>query len=99
MVYHVISRLISALILGGLLATFVYLDDVKSLRLGSDAYLVQQQSRYDGIVADGGDLAQSVFVGILMAVAVFGIYEFMSFGIAKAMVRFDKRSEYDEDNS
>jgi hypothetical protein len=80
-----IGRIISAVILGVLLAGFAHLEGVKRGQMGRDAFLATQGERFDRHYAKSDPIVVEVFASLIMAGVVFGAYELVAFGISKAL--------------
>jgi hypothetical protein len=82
---HTIGRMISAVILGALLAGFAHLEGVKRGELGRDQFLATQATRFDRHYAKPDSIVVEVFASLIMAGVVFGAYELVAFVLSKAL--------------
>jgi hypothetical protein len=92
---RMISRIISAVIFGFLLALSLHHDREKRGQLGREEFLAQQAARFDSSFARPVSLAFESFAGVCLAVGLFGAYELAAFGIEKIL----KLLGVDEENS
>jgi hypothetical protein len=86
---HTISKLISTVIFGVLLACAVHLDHQKHSQMGRDEYLAKQAARFDRVFAKPDSIAFDVFGCVVIAGAVFAAYELVAFGISKILKKTD----------
>lgn len=82
---RIISRIVSALVLGILFGLSIHFDDLKWQQKGREEFLKEQASRFDRLFFKPKPIAPWLFVGVSTAVFVFGVYELIAFGISKTV--------------
>jgi len=80
------ARIISALVIGAAFGAVVHFHQLSQLRAGRDAFLAAEALRFDHIDAKHS-LGPLIFVAVLAAVAVFGVYELISWVVTKMLQR------------
>jgi hypothetical protein len=78
-------RLTSAALLGVLGGVAQHFYEIRELSVGHDAFMAAQEARYDRVVALHHPFLGAVIVGLIFATVVFGLYELVTFLIAKAL--------------
>ena len=94
MIYHIIGRILVAVIVTVLVGTACHLDESDTYGAGLEKFLAQQELRYYAYHANSLPIWQTVFVSPFIALGVFGAYEFLAFFVTRAIKRFDSKFDY-----
>jgi hypothetical protein len=86
---RVLSRIISATLLGLFVGGYTHHDYVRSNKQGREAYLKQQGHRYDTHMANPAPFSKNALEGLIATALITGFYE----GIALTFSLFLNKSE------
>lgn len=89
---RIISRIVSAVILGVLFACAVHFDHLERGKMGREEFLIKEAARFDRHFARSGPIAMEFFVGVLMAGGLVAGYELVAFGASKILARINARN-------
>jgi hypothetical protein len=79
------ARLISMALIGVVGGLAVHFNGVKTFQMSRDTFLAEQGARYDQYVTSHPRLLAGVISGLLMASALFGLYESLVFGVSRLL--------------
>jgi hypothetical protein len=82
---RIISRIISAVIFGFLLALSLHHQREKREQMGREEYLSHQAAQFDLLSEHPEPLAFESVVGVCLAVGLFGAYELAAYGISRIL--------------
>jgi len=80
-----IHKILSAAFLGLLFGLYIHHDHVRWGRLGREAFLVHESRRFDLFMAGPHPAPGSILGGIIVVLALIGVYELISFGLSKVL--------------
>jgi hypothetical protein len=72
---RVLSRIISAVLLGMLFGAYMHHDYVRANKRGREAYLKHQEHRYDTYMANPTPFSKSALEGVIAIALFVGFYE------------------------
>ena len=78
------GRVLSAIFLGIMFGLYRHVDQANYLQLGRDAYLAVQSRRFEKMTEYHSAFTMLI-AGVLIAAAVFGLYELIAAGIARVL--------------
>jgi hypothetical protein len=87
------GRIISAVILGLLLATTNHIYKAKRAQKGRESFIAEQVARFDKHIEKPEPTASMLVVGVFMAGAVIGVYEVIAFGVSMALKQAGNRDD------
>jgi hypothetical protein len=80
-----IHKILSAAFLGLLFGLYIHHDHVRWGHLGREAFLVHESRRFDLFMAGPHPAPGSILGGIIVVLALIGVYELISFGLSKIL--------------
>lgn len=83
-----LHKILSAAFLGLLFGLYIHHDHVRWGRLGREAFLAHQNRRFDAFMNGLHPAPGSILGGIVVVLALIGVYELISFGLSKILKPF-----------
>ena|SRR5271165_5000450 len=80
-----LHKILSAAFLGLLFGLYIHHDHVRWGLLGREAFLVHESRRFDYFMAGPHPALGSILGGIMVVLALIGVYELISFGLSRIL--------------
>jgi len=93
MISFQLNKILSAFVMGILMALYIRTDFAKWGRLGKDAYLLYQGGRFDTYMASNHPRSISILATVIVATFAVFLYELVAMAIAKVLPSTHKMNQ------